>query len=142
MIHWLKMNLLDTPIEYLKGVGPKRAEILKRELNIHKFTQLLTHYPFRYVDRSKFYSIADIHSDSTYIQLKGTITNIQKIGKPRSERLVVLFQDNTGIIELVWFKGVKWLINKLQTGEDYVVFGKPTQFKNKFNTYLKAISPM
>ncbi|MBN2174095.1 MAG: ATP-dependent DNA helicase RecG [Bacteroidales bacterium] len=135
------MNLLETPIEYLKGVGPKRAKVLKKELNIYQFDQLLTHFPFRYVDRSRFYTIADIQSDTTYIQLKGRIISILKIGKPRSERLVAMLQDETGIIELVWFKGVKWMLGKLKLQEEYVVFGKPTIFNNKFNIPHPEIEP-
>ncbi len=126
-------DILDTPIEYLKGVGPKRAEVLKKELNVFTFNHLLNYFPFRYVDRSKFYKINDIQSDVAYIQITGKIISIQKLGKPRSERLVALFQDDTGTIELVWFKGVKWMINKLTANQEYVVFGKPAWFNGKYN---------
>jgi len=127
------VDILDTPIEYLKGVGSKRAEVLRKELNVFTFYHLLNYFPFRYVDRSKFYKIRDIQSDAAYIQITGKIISIQKLGKPRSERLVALFQDETGTIELVCFKGVKWMVNKLNTNEDFVVFGKPALFNGKYN---------
>jgi ATP-dependent DNA helicase RecG len=127
------VDILDTPIEYLKGVGPARADVLKKELGIFTFNHLLTYYPFRYVDRSKFYNIREIHDDLTFIQIRGTLLNIQIIGKPRSQRLVALLQDDTGIIELVWFKGIKWIEKKLEPGTEYVVFGKPSLFNGKFN---------
>jgi ATP-dependent DNA helicase RecG len=127
------IDILDTPIEYLKGVGPVRAEVLKKEVAVYNFNDLLNYFPFRYVDRSKFYKIKDINSDSTYIQLIGKLSGIQMVGKPRSERLVAFLEDDSGVIELVWFKGAKWMINKLTTNEDYVVFGKPAFFNRKFN---------
>ncbi len=127
------VDILDTPIEYLKGVGPARAEVLKKEVAVYNFSDLLNYFPFRYVDRSKFYKIKDINSDSTYIQLIGKLSSIQMVGKPRSERLVAFLEDDSGVIELVWFKGAKWMINKLTTNEDYVVFGKPAFFNKKFN---------
>lgn len=127
------VNILDTSIEYLKGVGPARADVLKKEIGIFNFNDLLNYFPFRYVDRSKYYKIKDINSDSTYIQLTGKLTGIQLMGKPRSERLVAFLEDDTGVIELVWFKGAKWMVNKLMTNEEYVVFGKPTLFNGKFN---------
>lgn len=127
------VNILETPIEYLKGVGPVRADVLKKEVGIFTFAHLLTYFPFRYVDRSKFYLVSEIHDDLTYIQLKGILLNIQKVGKLRSQRLVAMFKDESGIIELVWFKGVKWMEKKLVPGAEYVVFGKPNYFNNKFN---------
>lgn len=127
------VDILDTPIEFLKGVGPSRADLLKKELGVFTFYQLLHHFPFRYVDRSKFYKISEISSDALYVQLKGKIIHIQKIGKLRSERLVAILQDDSGETELVWFKGVKWMIEKLRLNEEYVVFGKPTLFNNKYN---------
>ncbi|HPE55305.1 MAG TPA: ATP-dependent DNA helicase RecG [Bacteroidales bacterium] len=127
------VDILETPIEYLKGVGPARADVLKKELGIFNFNHLLTYYPFRYIDRSKFYKIREINDDSTYIQIKGTILNIQKIGKPRSQRLVAMFRDESGITELVWFKGIKWIEQKLTPGAEYVVFGKPNLFNNRYN---------
>ncbi|HMT30704.1 MAG TPA: hypothetical protein PKD91_15630, partial [Bacteroidia bacterium] len=92
-------SFFDTPIEYLKGVGPQRGEILRKELQIFNFRDLLYHFPFRHVDRSKFYRISDIRDDSAYIQVKGRITNFNTIGEKRTARLVANFRDETGNIE-------------------------------------------
>lgn len=127
------VDILDTSIEFLKGVGPARAEILRSELGIFTFNHLLHHFPFRYVDKSKFYKISEINSDSLYVQLKGKIIHFQKVGKLRSERLVAILQDESGETELVWFKGVKWVVEKLRLNEEYIVFGKPSLFNNKYN---------
>ena len=89
-------NLLDTKIEFLKGVGPARAELLQQELGIYTFGKLLEYYPFRYVDKSKVYNISDINSDQAYIQLKGQLTNIQIIGEKQAKRMVAKFKDSTG----------------------------------------------
>ena len=98
-------DLLHTPIEYLKGVGPARAELLKKELSVFTFKDLLFHFPFRYIDRTKFHTIRDINSEAFHIQLKGKITHIQTVGEGRKKRLTATLQDETGSIELVWFKG-------------------------------------
>lgn len=135
------VDILETPIEYLKGVGPVRGDTLKKELGIFKFSDLLHHFPFRYVDKSRIYLISEIASDSTYVQLKGELISIQKIGKPRGQRLVVMLKDKSGIIELVWFKGIKWMEPKLKPGETYIVFGKPTWFNNKANIVHPEIEP-
>jgi len=127
------IDLLDTPIEYLKGVGPQRAEVLKNELGIFTFSHLLLHYPFRYIDRSKFYTISQISDELLYIQLKVILLSVQKIGKPRSQRLVAVVKDQSGVIELVWFKGIKWIEKRLIPGTEYIVFGKPVLFNGKYN---------
>ncbi len=126
-------QFLNTEIDYLKGVGPKRAELLKMELGIHTFGDLLNYYPFRYIDKSKVYSISSINSDAAYIQLKGRITNVETVGQQRSKRLVATFRDDSGEIELVWFKGIKWIAPTLKPNLEYIVFGKPTKFNNRFN---------
>ncbi len=136
------VDILDTPIEFLKGVGPARADVLKKELGIFTFNHLLHHFPFRYVDKSKFYKINEINSDSLYVQLKGKIIHLQTLGKHRSERLVAILQDDTGETELVWFKGIKWVIEKLKLNEEYVVFGKPSLFNDKFNFPHPEIEPV
>lgn len=125
--------ILDTKIEFLKGVGPSRAELLQKELGIFTFGQLLEYYPFRYVDKSKIYTISEINSDQVYIQLKGKITAIEIIGEKQAKRMVAKFKDATGEIELVWFKGIKWLSSSVKVNQEYVVFGKPTVFNNKYN---------
>ncbi|MCX6271211.1 MAG: ATP-dependent DNA helicase RecG [Bacteroidetes bacterium] len=127
------VEFLNRPIEYVKGMGPKRAAAMKKELGITTFGELLTWYPFRYVDRSKFFLISDIDNDQVYVQLKGKITGLQIAGKPGSERLTANFRDNSGRIELIWFKGVKWLKNSLLINQEYVIFAKPAYFNGQFN---------
>ena len=124
---------LETPIEYLKGVGPARADLLKRELNIHTFGELLTFFPFRYIDRSKFYQIAEIRDDVSYIQLKARIIHIQTIGAQHHQRLVATARDASGEIELVWFQGIKWVLDMLTPQQEYVIFGKPAIFNGQWN---------
>ncbi len=125
--------MLDTPIEYLKGIGPQRAEVLKKELGVFIYRDLLTYYPFRYVDRTKFTSIKEIADEQQYVQIRGIVDRMEIIGLKQAKRLVVSFRDNTGIIDLVFFKGYNWMAQKLQTGKEYIVFGKPTAFNRKFN---------
>src|SRR5688572_16318884 len=104
-------DFLSNKIEYLKGVGPQRAELLKKELEVFSYADLLTHYPFRYVDRSRIHTVRDLNApDLTYIQLKGTITAFRKIGNDKAGRLVATFKDGSGSIELVWFKGISWVL--------------------------------
>ena len=124
---------LSTSIEYLKGVGPKRAEIIKKELGIYTYEQLLSYYPFRYIDRSKVHQIKNINSTEIHVQLKGKITRISEAGEKRGKRLIAQLQDDTGSIELVWFKGIKWVKPKLSVGKEYTIFGKPSQFSNSYN---------
>jgi len=126
-------GFFDTKIEFLKGVGPQRAELLNKELGIFTFGDLLQHYPFRYEDRTKFYSIAQINPDTAHVQVKGVIRHIEKIGAGRRGRLVAYLHDDTGELELVWFKGIQWVLKKLRTGTAYVVFGKPTLFNGRIN---------
>ncbi|MDP4265815.1 MAG: ATP-dependent DNA helicase RecG [Bacteroidota bacterium] len=126
-------NFSDIPIEFLKGVGPQRAELLRNESNIYKFGDLLTYYPFRYVDRSKFYKISELNDDLPYVQLIGKIIDIELLGKNTSSRLVANFTDGTGIIELIWFKGIKWIKDSIKKNTLYIVFGKATSFKGIFN---------
>ena len=124
---------LDTPIGYLKGIGPLRAEGLQKELHIFSYKDLMTHYPFRYVDKTKFYNINEVNEDGASYQLKGFIESMETLGDKRSKRLVVKFRDRTGVIELVWFQGHKWMSEKLKLQTEYIVYGKATQFNYKFN---------
>ncbi|MGB0917074.1 MAG: ATP-dependent DNA helicase RecG [Flavobacteriales bacterium] len=124
---------LDTGIEYLAGVGPERAKLLRAEFHIKTYGDLLHHFPFRYVDKTQFHHINSIATTEADIQLRGQISSIRLIGQGRGMRLVAEFSDGTGVLELVWFKGVKWVQPKLKTGVDYVVFGKPSNFKGKYN---------
>ncbi len=124
---------LDSPIEFLKGVGPKRAELLRKEINIGTFGQLLEHYPFRYIDRSKIDKIIDISSESQTFQLKGIISDLQTTGKGRSVRLTAVLRDETASLELVWFQGIKWVKEKIKPNAVFLVFGKPSVFNGKIN---------
>jgi len=123
----------ETPVEYLKGVGPSRAEILRKELRIATFGDLLYHFPYRYIDRSRFHKISEINEESSYIQVKGKITGISTAGAKRAVRLIARFADETGSVELVWFKGLKWIREMLKTNVEYVVFGKPAEFNGRMN---------
>ncbi len=129
----MAVSFLDTPIEYLKGIGPQRAEVLKGELGVFLFRDLLTHYPFRYVDRTKFQSVSEISEEMPYVQLRGVIESLTAVGVKRGQRLVAIFRDGSGTIELVWFQGHKWMADKLKTQTEYIVFGKPTLFGRKYN---------
>ncbi len=136
-------NFFETSIEYLKGVGPQRAEVLRSEFHIYDFIDLIHYFPFRYIDRSKFYNIKEINEDLPYIQLKGKITSITPhLGGKRITRLSARFQDETGNIELVWFQGIKWLKESLRTGVEYIVFGKPSLYHDKFNIVHPEIEPV
>lgn len=135
-------HILDTPIEYLKSVGPARAEALIAELGIRTFRDLLFHLPFRYVDRSRFHAVNDIVSDSVHVQLKGRFIRVQEIGVGRKMRLSAVFEDDSGTIECVWFKGVKWVKPKLKHGEIYVLYGKPSRYKNTWNMAHPEFEPL
>jgi ATP-dependent DNA helicase RecG len=126
-------NFFQTPIEYLKGVGPQRAQMLQQEYGIFTYKDLLYHFPFRYVDRSKFCKVAEVKDDSSYVQLKGRIIAINTLGDKRATRLTAAFKDETGTIELVWFKGIKYIKDSLLIGIDYILFGKPSEFNGKYN---------
>ena len=132
--------MLDRPIEYLKGIGPQRAEVLKKELNIFLYKDLLTYFPFRYVDRTKFHTISQASDEMPFIQLRGFLLKMELIGQKNTKRLVVLFKDNTGIIELVWFKSYNWVSKQLKLGAEYIVSGKPSLFNGKFNIPHPEIS--
>ena len=127
------MHVLITPIEYLKGVGPTRAELLRKELKIFTYRDLLDHYPFRYIDKSKIYKISQLEKDMPYIQLKGKIVSFEEKGKGRNRRLTACFKDESGTIELVWFRGVRWVKSGVKLHVDYLLFGKPSIFNNTFS---------
>jgi len=124
---------LDNGVEYIKGVGPRRAELLNKELNIFTWGDLLSYYPFRYTDRSKFLKIGEIKSDAAYVQVKGYIRDIQIIGAGNATRMTASLTDDTGSMELVWFKGFKWLKDRFKPNEEFIVFGKPSLFNGKYN---------
>lgn len=130
-------DFFDTSIEYLKGVGPQRGDLLKKELNIFTFGDLLNHFPFRYVDRTKFYKIKEISADLPYIQLKGFLKNVVVKGEKRKKYLTGKFEDETGSIDLLWFQGVSWIAPILKLNAEYIVFGKP----NVYNGVINIVHP-
>jgi ATP-dependent DNA helicase RecG len=126
-------SFFETPVEYLKGVGPQRSALLNKELNIFTFGDLIQYYPFRYEDRTKFYQIKELNEEMPYVQIKGIITKKEMIGVGSKKRLVAQFKDDSGTMELVWFQGIKWTLEKVKAGAEYVVFGKPVLYGKKFN---------
>lgn len=126
-------DLTTRDIKYLQGVGPQRAETLSRELRIHSLHDLLYYFPYKYIDRSRLYYIHEIDGNMPYIQLKGKILSFETFGEGRQRRLVGHFSDGTGVIDLVWFQGLKFITGKYKVGEEYIVFGKPTAFNGRFN---------
>ncbi len=118
------MNTLQTPIDYLKGVGPNRAELLKKELGIYTYQDLLNFFPNRYLDKTTYYSINKLQRNDSEVQIVGKITHIKMVEQQRGKRLVATFQDDTGKMELVWFKGHQWIKNQLKLNVPYVIFGK------------------
>ncbi|MES2138631.1 MAG: ATP-dependent DNA helicase RecG [Bacteroidota bacterium] len=140
----MSSTFLNTPIEYLKSVGPQKAEILKKELRIFKYGDLLAFYPFRYVDRTKFYKVKEINADLPFVQLRGKITNTKMVGVKRAQRFVATFTDETGSLELVWFQGAKWIAEKIKphATNEYIVFGRPSVFNGIFNISHPEIDPV
>ncbi|QPH37738.1 ATP-dependent DNA helicase RecG [Pedobacter endophyticus] len=126
-------SILDTPIEFLKGVGPSRADVLKKELRLFTYHDLLAHYPFRYIDRTKYFKINQINIDSQYIQIVGRVISKKVIGDKRAKRIVAVFKDDTGLMELVWFQSLKWVDDHITVGAAYVAFGKPSLFNGTFS---------
>ena len=129
----MQHDILHTSIDYLKGVGPKRGEVLKSELGIYTYSHLLNYFPFRYIDRSRLIKINQISPDLGNVQLSILIRNMEEVGPPRKKRLVAHAYDETGEIVLVWFKGVKWIKSSIQVGKSYVLYGKPTMYNSTWN---------
>jgi ATP-dependent DNA helicase RecG len=126
-------QFFDTPIEFLKGVGPQRAAILNKDLRIFNFGDLLQHYPFRYEDRTKFFLIAEISEESPAVQLKVAIKRKDLAGAGHKKRLTVIAEDESGSIELIWFQGINWANEKIKTGQEYIVFGRPNRYGSRFS---------
>ncbi len=129
----MNANFLQTPIDYLKGVGPNRADLLKKELGIHTFQDLLNLFPNRYLDRTQYYKIAQLQQTNAEVQIIGKITHIKTVDQKNGKRLVATFMDETGSMELVWFRGIKWIRENLKLNEPYVIFGKTNYFNNSFS---------
>ena len=126
-------EVLDTEIKYLPGVGPKRAELLAEEAGIHTFRDLLYYFPYKYIDKTRFYNINELDTDMQYVQVRGKIRRFATEGGGAAKRLIADFYDDTGVVKLVWFKGQKWVLNAYKTETEYIIFGKPTLFSGAFN---------
>ncbi len=124
---------LDTPIAYLKGVGPKRAEFLQKELGYYTYEQIIQHYPFRYLDRTRFYKTNELNAEMPLVQVIGKVISKETIGEKHKKRIVVKFADETGSIELVWFQSLKWVEEHIFRGNTYIAFGKPNFFNGSFS---------
>ena len=127
------LDLDKRSITYLPGVGPKKADILQKEAGISSYEDLLFYFPYKYIDRSRFYKVVEISGNMPYIQLKGQILYFDTLGEGRSKRLVGKFSDGTGTIDLVWFKGLNYVTDKYRPNTEYIVFGKPTEFGHTYN---------
>ena len=135
------IDLSARDIKYLQGVGPQRAAILNKELNIFSFKDLLYYFPYKYVDRSRLYLIREIDGNMPYIQLRGRILSFETFGDGRQRRLVGHFTDGTGVVDLVWFQGLKYVEGKYKANEEYIVFGKPAVFNGRINVAHPDIDP-
>ncbi len=127
------MHKLSTPIEYLKGVGPQRGELLKKELGIYTYADLLQNYPFRYIDRTQFYKVKQLNAELHHVQVLARVLSKAVVGEKRTKRLVVELKDDTGTFESVWFQSIKWFERNIQIGSVYVFFGKPTVFNGRIS---------
>ena len=134
-------DLTTRDIKYLQGVGPQRATMLNKELGIYSLHDLLYYFPYKYVDRSRLYYIHEIDGNMPYIQLKGQILSFETIGEGRQRRLVAHFSDGMGVVDLVWFQGIKYLMGRYKAHEEYIVFGKPTVFNGRINIAHPDIDP-
>lgn len=135
-------SFFDTSVEFLKGVGPQRAILLQKELKIFTFGDLLQHYPFRYEDRTRFYSISEIHEEMPYVQITGKVSSLLPAGTGFKKRLVGRFTDGTGTLELVWFQGINWVLQKVKPGVEYVVFGKPSRYGKMLSIAHPEVEPV
>lgn len=136
------LDLDKRSLMYLPGVGPKKAEVLRQEAGLSSYEDLLFYFPYKYIDRSRFYKVAEITGNMPYIQLKGRILYYDTVGEGRTRRLVGKFTDGTGTIDLVWFKGLNFVTDKYKTGTEYIVFGKPTEFGHIYNIPHPDIDPI
>ncbi|MGM0392719.1 MAG: OB-fold nucleic acid binding domain-containing protein, partial [Bacteroidota bacterium] len=129
----MNVNLLQTPIDYLKGVGPNRAALLRSELGIHTYQDLINFFPNRYIDKTRFYKINELQQNTAEVQVVGKIINIKTVDQKRGSRMVAEFIDDTGKMELVWFRGQKWIRENIKINTPYVIFGKTNWFNGMFN---------
>lgn len=136
------LDLDKRNITYLPGVGPKKAEVLRKEMEIVSYEDLLYYFPYKHLDRSRYYAIREIREEMPYIQLKGRIVSFDYLGEGHARRLVAVFSDGTGTIDLVWFRGHKYITDKLKTDTEYIVFGKPTLFGSRYNLTHPDVDPV
>ncbi len=136
------LELNKRAVTYLPGVGPRKAEVLKTEANIVSYEDLLYYFPYKYVDRSRFYKVSEVTGSMPYIQLKGKIVMFDQVGEGRTKRLIGKFTDGTGTIDLVWFKGLNYVLSKLKANVEYIVFGKPTEFGRLCNIVHPDVDPV
>lgn len=134
-------GFFDKKVEFLKGVGPQKAALLQKELGIVTFRDLIQHYPFRYEDRTKFYKISQLNEQLPFVQVRGHIRRVETVGMGRKQRLIAYFADETGEMELVWFKGLQYVAKKLRLGVEYVVLGKPSAYGRKINITHPELEP-
>jgi ATP-dependent DNA helicase RecG len=127
------MKFWQTPLRHLTGIGPQKAELLAKELNLFTYGDLIQHYPFRYEDRTRFYRISELNEQMPYVQIQGIIQRLEVVGEGKKKRLVAYFTDGSGELELVWFKGQTYIAKQLKAGVGYVVFGKPSRFGNRYS---------
>lgn len=135
-------GIFDTRIEYLKGVGPQKAELLNKELNIFTYGDILQHYPFRYEDRTKFFKIRDLNEELENVQIMARIKTVELIGTGGKKRLVAQVFDETGEMEMTWFKGIQWVVKKLPVGAAFIFFGKPAQYGRKWSMAHPEMEPI
>jgi ATP-dependent DNA helicase RecG len=135
-------GFFNTSIEFLKGVGPQRAALLNKELGIFTYADLIQHYPFRYEDRTKFYTIKELNDEMSFVQLKGRISKKELIGGGSRKRLTAHFTDGMSEIELIWFQGINWANEKIKVGSDYVVFGRPSKYGSRYNIAHPELEPI
>ncbi|MBG9375164.1 ATP-dependent DNA helicase RecG [Panacibacter sp. DH6] len=137
----MRHSILDSPIEYLKGVGPLRGDMLKKELGIFTYRDLLEHFPLRHIDKTAVNTISSISLQTDFIQVAGTATSVEMIGEKRAKRLVAEIRDSTGYLELVWFQGINWVQKILHVGGEYLVYGKVSFFNGKPQISHPEIEP-
>ena len=126
-------DLSTRDIKFISGVGPQKAAVLNKELEIYSLHDLIYYFPYKYIDRSRIYYIHEIDGNMPYIQLKGEILGFETIGEGRQRRLTAHFSDGTGVVDLVWFQGIKYILGKYKLHEEYIIFGKPTVFNGRIN---------
>ena len=126
------LDILNQDIQYMPGVGPKKKEIPQKELGIESISDLLEYYPYKYVDRTHIYSIVDMSGELPFIQIKGRILSFEELSSGRKKRLVAHFSDGTGVVDLVWFSGIKYATQQYKENIEYIVFGKPSVFNGRY----------